>query len=168
MARCRVPRALLAESPVLAPEPAQALEEWVRAGGLLFAATRTGETRRPVVRPGRVARAPLPVGRRSSKLLVRTLEGEAPAHWLLKVGSEGDDEWLFGKWFGRERGAEWASIPGAQKRWTGAQAGIYLPVGTRPNISSGCAAMSRPMRSRKARASCESGARASLGSTAPG
>lgn len=124
--------ALLTESPVLEPASAAALEQWVTEGGLLFAATRQGEETGTRLDDQAAWRKRMfqPVAD-TAALLTRTLEGDAPAHWVLKIGSEGDDEWLFGKWFGRERGAEWASLPGAQKRWTGAKAGIFLPVGSR-------------------------------------
>jgi hypothetical protein len=66
-------------------------------------------------------------------LVETVLDGEAPPHWTLKVGSRNDDEWLMGDWNTPEQGREWwLEIPDATMRWSGARPGVRLPV--RPGV----------------------------------
>ena len=120
---------VLTSSSVLEPESAQAIEKWVRKGGLLVAATRPGETLGGRLYDhaawrGRLFAEAAPGG----ELLKPVLEGEAPAHWALKVGSREDDGWLAGDWSSREAGPEWPEFPAATTRWSGARPGVWLPV----------------------------------------
>jgi hypothetical protein len=121
---------VLAASSVLEPASAEAIEKWVRKGGHLIAATRPGETLGSRLYDqtawrGRLFAAALPAG----PLLRPVLEGEAPAHWSLRVGSQEDEAWLSGDWNHREKGHEWEKeIPGATMRWTGERPGVLLPV----------------------------------------
>lgn len=128
---------VLAESPVLEPAAARAIESWVRGGGILVAATRQSETVGARLHDNAAWRAALLSNNSNGQandqaarsLLTPALRGAAPARWALNVGGADDDEWLFGDWFDRERGLEWPELPGATKRWSGARPGIYLPVG---------------------------------------
>ena len=120
---------VIGASSVLEPASAKALEKWVRKGGTLIAATRPGE-----VLGGRlydqsewrmrlfVDAAP------KGPLLKPVLDGVAPARWALRVGSRDDEGWLDGDWNGRERGREWAEVPDATMRWSGARPAVWLPV----------------------------------------
>ncbi len=123
---------VLAESPVLELGAAEAIEAWVRSGGTLIAATRPGETL-----GGRLYDHAAWRGRLFSldaaasppgELLKVVLDGDAPARWMLNVGSESDQAWLFGSWNGRERGHDWRERAGATMRWSGARCGVLLPV----------------------------------------
>jgi hypothetical protein len=125
--RCRA--LVLAESPVLDPAAAQAIRQWVRAGGVLIAAARAGETPGGRLHDGNAWRAALfQPGLPPGALLRTEVAGPPPPHWQLALGTHGDDGWLFGAWHGPERGGEWRTIPNAQKRWTSGPAGLYLPV----------------------------------------
>ena len=121
---------VLTSSTVLEPESAQAIEKWVRKGGILVAATRPGETLggrlydHAAWRSRLFADAAAPGG----ELLMPVLDGEAPAHWALRVGSREDEGWLAGDWSNREAGHEWPELPAATMRWSGARPGIWLPV----------------------------------------
>ncbi|MBN2450679.1 MAG: family 14 glycosylhydrolase [Lentisphaeria bacterium] len=120
---------LLVESEVLDEGAAAAIRRWVRGGGVLVVATRSGETVASRLddlaswRRGLLAAA-LP----TSDLFEHRLTTEAPAAWELHLGTEADDAWLFGDWSHRERGSEWPGEPDARKRWSGANPGIRLPV----------------------------------------
>jgi hypothetical protein len=61
-------------------------------------------------------------------LLRPELEGDAPARWVLRIGSEQDEGWVTGDWSHREKGHEWPEIQGATMRWSGARPGVLLPV----------------------------------------
>jgi len=122
---------LMVECEVLDPGAAARIRSWVRRGGVLAVATRTGETVASRLedlvawRKGLLAdvvSAPDPSARR--------LDGVAPAVWALHVGTDADGPWLYGDWSHRERGLEWPDVPGAKKRWSGARPGIRMP--TRP------------------------------------
>lgn len=120
---------VIGSSPVLEPESAEAIERWVRKGGILIAATRPGETLggrlydQSAWRTRLFSDAP-PV----RSLLKPELAGEAPARWVLKVGSRDDEAWLAGDWNHREKGREWPEISDATMRWSGARPGAWLPV----------------------------------------
>lgn len=120
---------VLGASPVLEPASAEAIEKWVRKGGTLIAATRPGETLggrlydQSAWRQRLFADAP-PAG----KLLRPSLEGAAPARWVLRVGSREDEGWVDGDWNGLEKGHEWSEIPDATMRWSGARPAVWLPV----------------------------------------
>jgi hypothetical protein len=124
---------VLAESPVLEPRAAEAIEAWVRGGGTLIAATRPDETMGGRLYDNAAWRERL-FGQTTAtvpgELLKPVLEGEAPAHWILNVGGESDQPWLFGSWHGRERGQEWGERAAATMRWSGAACGVLLPVRT--------------------------------------
>jgi len=121
---------VLGESPVLEPAAAEAIESWVRAGGTLLAVAAASEES-----PGSrlydnsawqkrmLVDAP-PAG----EIAVPAVRGTAPAHWVLKVGSETDERWLVGDWNGREPAQQWPEIAGATMRWSGRRCGILLPV----------------------------------------
>lgn len=115
---------VLAEAPVLEPGAAAAIEKWVRRGGVLIAATRAGETLGGRLHDNQEWRARMLADAGDcAGLLKPALGGDAPARWVLDVGGEGDDQWIFGDWHGRERMSANATM-----RWTGARAGAYLPV----------------------------------------
>jgi hypothetical protein len=120
---------VLAASSVLEPESAEAIEKWVRKGGILIAATRPGETL-----GGRLyehtdwRKRMLSDTLSKGALLKPELEGEAPSHWVLNVGSREDEGWLDGDWHLRESGREWADIPDATMRWSGARPGVWVPM----------------------------------------
>jgi hypothetical protein len=101
---------VLAESSVLEPKAAAAIERWVRAGGTLIVAGRVGER----LHDNAAWRARL-LRETSAKPV---LDGEPPSHWQLNVGSANDEPWLTGQWHGPER----------TMRWSGARAGVLLPV----------------------------------------
>jgi hypothetical protein len=121
---------VLADSPVLAPPAAEAIESWLRAGGTLLATASA-----PDGGPGnrlydnsawrqRILVDAPPDG----EIAAPVLRGTAPAHWVLKVGAETDQQWLTGDWNGREPAREWPEIPGASMRWSRSRSGILLPV----------------------------------------
>jgi hypothetical protein len=115
---------VLAEAPVLEPKAAAAIEQWVRRGGVLIAATRPGETLGGRLDDNKTWRAKtLADATDCAGLLKPALDGEAPARWTLEVGDDGDGAWLFGDWHGREKLSSKATM-----RWSGARPGIYLPV----------------------------------------
>ncbi len=120
---------VLAGSPVLEPAAAEAIESWVRAGGTLLAvaAAREGLGSRLYDNSAWRARnlADAPPG---GEIAVPSLRGAAPAHWVLKVGTEPDQRWLTGDWNGREPAREWPEVPGATMRWSGGRSGVLLPV----------------------------------------
>jgi hypothetical protein len=120
---------VLLESEVLDPAAAQALARWVRRGGVLVVAPRTGEVIASRLQDLSEWRAELLAGGVAAEgLLDRTLAGTVPPSWALTVGAVEDGPWLFGDWFQREAGLEWPERPDARKRWGGARAGLWLPV----------------------------------------
>ena len=120
---------VLAESSVLEPKVAEAIEAWVRVGGTLVAATRPGETLGGRLHDNSAWRERLFASTAApGQLLKPTLTGDAPAHWLLSVGSEADESWLTGDWYGREKAPEWREVQGTTMRWSGAKCGVLLPV----------------------------------------
>ncbi len=124
---------VLAESPVLESKSAEALEAWVRGGGMLIATTRAGDVLGGRLYDNSAWRTRMFAAGESPLEPVRpTLAGAAPAHWILKVGSETDQGWLTGAWNGREVGHEWRDIQGATMRWSGARCGVLIPV--RPGV----------------------------------
>ena len=120
---------VLAASSVVEPESAEVIERWVRKGGILIAATLPGETLGSRLYDNTAWRARLfSNGVPARALLKPVLEGEAPSHWTLDVGSREDEEWLDGDWNQREQGREWPEIPKATMRWSGAKPALWLPV----------------------------------------
>lgn len=120
---------VLAESPVLEPGAASALEKWVQDGGTLIVATRAGETAGGRLHDNSAWRERmLAKSAPSLRLLKSTFDGEAPARWVLKVGTKDDEGWLSGDWHGRERAQEWRELTNAAMRWSGAHCGVLLPV----------------------------------------
>ena len=114
---------------VLEPDSAKAIERWVRKGGILIAATRPGETLGGRLYDQAAWRSRLFADAAPTGSLLRTvLDGEAPAHWALKVGSLEDEGWLVGDWNQREKGREWQEIQEATMRWSWARPGVLLPV----------------------------------------
>ncbi|MBI5686579.1 MAG: beta-galactosidase [Verrucomicrobia bacterium] len=115
---------VLAETPVLEPKAAAAIEQWVRRGGVLIVTTRPGEVLGGRLHSNEAWRARLLADAKDcAGLLKPALDGDAPAHWVLNVGDDGDDAWLFGDWHGREKLSSKATM-----RWSGARPGVYLPV----------------------------------------
>ncbi|MFA7002694.1 MAG: alpha-amylase family protein [Verrucomicrobiia bacterium] len=115
---------VLAEAPVLEPKATAAIERWVRGGGVLIATTRAGETLGGRLHDNKAWRAKLLADAGDcTDLLKPVLDGNAPARWILDVGGDGDDRWLFGDWHGRERMSATATMC-----WSGARPGVYLPV----------------------------------------
>ncbi len=114
---------VLAEAEVLEPAAAEAIERWVRDGGLLVVATRPGGsigTRLYDLAAWR-DRMLAPVSDPEPRYLAPRLEGAAPLSWELDVGSPDDEPWIEGEWHGPEsRGA-------ARCRWTGARAFVHVP-----------------------------------------
>ncbi len=121
---------VLAASSVLEPASAEAIERWVRRGGLLIAATRPGETLGGRLYDHAAWRSRLFAEVSPGGALLRpALEGAAPARWALRVGSREDEGWLDGDWSQREQGREWENeVPGATMRWSGARPAVWLPV----------------------------------------
>lgn len=64
----------------------------------------------------------------SLRLLKSAFDGDAPARWVLNVGTKEDEGWLSGDWHGRERAQEWREVTNAAMRWSGAHCGVLLPV----------------------------------------
>jgi len=118
---------VLTESPVLEPDVAALIEEWVNAGGILLSAGDGGlpGSRLHNLADWRARLLPAEGGRVSIRY---TLGGEAPAYWQLHIGTPDDEGWLFGDWHQREHGTEWPDDPTAHKRWSGRRAGIRVPV----------------------------------------
>ncbi len=120
---------VLAASPVLEPASAEAIERWVRRGGHLIAATHPGEVLGGRLHDLRAWRERLFATAQPAGMLLRPeLEGDAPARWVLRIGSEQDEGWVTGDWSHREKGHEWPEIQGATMRWSGARPGVLLPV----------------------------------------
>lgn len=115
---------VMAEAPVLEPKAAATIESWVRRGGVLIATTRSGETLGSRLYNNEAWRARLLADATDCAALLKpALDGEAPAHWILDVGGDGDGAWLFGDWHGGEKLSSKATM-----RWSGARPGVYLPV----------------------------------------
>jgi hypothetical protein len=122
---------VLLQSPVLEPAVAQAIEQWVRGGGVLIAADMAAAKLGSRLYDGAAWRQRLLAPVAATDALVRVaLNGPAPDRWRLLVGTEADGPWLTGDWFHRERGMEWPDVEGARKRWSGPEPRILLP--TRP------------------------------------
>ncbi|OGV69524.1 MAG: hypothetical protein A3K19_27880 [Lentisphaerae bacterium RIFOXYB12_FULL_65_16] len=121
---------ILGDTPVLEPESAGKIEEWVRQGGILVVVTGTSRPFAERLYDNRAWRSRLfaESAVRPGDLLEPVLNGPAPDRWVLQVGSAADEAWLFGDWNGRERGSEWPGLEGAAKRWSGGTCGVYLPV----------------------------------------
>jgi len=120
---------VLVECPVLEPEAAAAIRRWVRRGGVLVAASNSSGQTASRLHDLAAWRADLFAASATGEgLRERVLDGAAPLAWALEVGTPADGPWLFGDWYRRERGLEWPDRPGAGKRWSGARAGIWLPV----------------------------------------
>lgn len=117
----------VAEAPFAEESEINALREWVAAGGILVA--------RPTA-DGHLLRTPegdngprdtlLRIPPASHRLLRPSIAGRPPRHFRLAIG-QGDEPYLFGQWFGAEPGGMVSHDAGAKMRWTGAQAGCYLP-----------------------------------------
>lgn len=117
---------ILAESPVLDPVAAAAIEHFVHGGGVLVTATRTGETIGRRLNDQMAWRTGLLASTKNTDgLLVPKIQGSVPHRWVLNLGQPGDEDWLSGDWFGPERGLEWST--NATKRWSGARPGFLLP-----------------------------------------
>jgi len=120
---------VVAEAAVLDPAAAEAIEVWVRGGGTLLAAPRTGGsigTRLNDLADWRARLLPAPA-RLPDELLRPVVQGALPDRWRLEAGA-GDGPWLAGTWHGVEPGGEWPEHPGAHKRWSGPGAGLWLPL----------------------------------------
>ena len=147
---------VLAEAPVLEPKAAAAIEQWVRRGGVLIAATRPGETIggrlhdheawrarlfagtadsvRKLAAPGRDASASQSPSRPETAIHQETTEAAAG---LLKPALVGDApaHWILevggvgdATWlWGDWNHSERLSTNGTM-RWSGARPGVYLPV----------------------------------------
>lgn len=117
---------VLAESPALDPQAAEAIESWVRDGGTLLALSRSDQPLGDRLHDLKAWRSRLFVVPKSTGELARpVLDGEAPERWRLNVGVEGDQPWLAGDWFGREGRGE------ASSRWSGARSSLLLPVSSK-------------------------------------
>lgn len=119
---------VLAASPVLEPEAAAGIEAWVRSGGFLVVATRPGDTVGSRLHDNAAWRERLFAPVAACGDLLQPACDDAPAQWALAVGGEEDGDWLLGDWHGRERRSMWSEIADATMRWTGAKAGVLLPV----------------------------------------
>lgn len=96
---------MIPHAPELEPDAAAAIDDWVRAGGVV--------TRQ--------------VGDVPEGLLSVETTRPIAARWRLHVGAEGDRPFLDGDWWLPESGAEFPA-EGARKRWSGAAPGVWLPV----------------------------------------
>jgi len=145
---------VMAETPVLEPKAAAAIEQWVRHGGVLIATTRPGETLGGrlhdneawrarlladvsswwIATSGRDSSASQPPSRPEVAIHQKTTKAHAG---LLKPVLEGDApaRWVLDvggagdeQWlFGDWHGRERMSAT-ATMRWSGARPGIFLPV----------------------------------------
>lgn len=119
---------VLPSSPVLEPAAAEAIGKWVERGGTLIAATRPGERPGSRLYDQAAWHDRLFAGaRRCGNLFAPTCD-PAPARWQLALGRDEDEEWIFGDWHGGESRSMWPETEGATMRWTGANAGLLLPV----------------------------------------
>ena len=115
---------VLAESPVLEPKAAAVIESWVRRGGVLIASGRPGENVGSRLYPNEEWRTRLLADTADDTgLLKPVLKSDAPARWVLDVGSAGDDTWLWGDWNHSEHLPSHVTM-----RWSSARSGVYLPV----------------------------------------
>lgn len=120
---------VIGASSVLEPASAKALEKWVHKGGTLIAATRQGEVLGGRLYDQAEWRKRLFADAAPEGMLLKPeLVGAAPARWALRVGSGEDEKWLDGDWNGCEKGREWAEVPDATMRWSGARPAVWLPV----------------------------------------
>ncbi len=114
---------VLAEAEVLEPAAAEAMERWVREGGLLITATQPGRSigMRLYDLTAWRDRMLAPASDSEPSYLAPRLDGPVPTSWELDIGSPDDEPWLAGDWHGPEsRGT-------ARCRWTGARALVYVP-----------------------------------------
>ena len=120
---------IMMEGNVVEKDVLDRIQAWVEGGGLLLVAgfggieTVEGDTaweERCLVPP-----AALPTAE-----TLWTRQSEALPAAMVDIGSLADEGLLPGEWFQRESGHwEWGGEPGAvTKRWTGAQAGVWLVV----------------------------------------
>jgi len=121
---------VILECPALEPAAAKAIESWVRAGGILIAATRTNEPVASRLDDNAAWRKRLFADETGPVPMDPHLVGVAPEAWSLHVGSDQDRDWIFGDWHLPEKAASWKDLPEPRSRWTSAHAGVYLP--TRP------------------------------------
>lgn len=122
---------VLVESAVLETGAAQALERWVRSGGVLIAVSGKEEELASRLDPQAAWKERMFTRAKAAAVdLEPRLRGAAPSSWSLHLGAEGDGDWLFGDWHGAEDAEEWSGLPSPKRRWTGARAGIFLPVRT--------------------------------------
>jgi hypothetical protein len=105
-----------------------ALTHWVADGGILVA---RADTERPMLRTPEGSDAPagalLASPPADAHLLRPTLSGQPPRRFRLEVGAVNDERYLWGQWYGAERGSMFPQSSGARMRWTGAKAGLCLP-----------------------------------------
>ena len=120
---------ILAHSPVLEEESAKAIEQWVRKGGHLIAATIPGETLGGrLYDQSKWRERILCAIEPKEPLMWPALTAAAPPRWTLNIGSEEDEQWLSGDWSHREKGSEWGDKHKASMRWSGAAPKIFVPV----------------------------------------
>jgi hypothetical protein len=117
----------LPDAPYVEPAELAALENWVKAGGILVARVAPNRPLLETPEGNTTARDALLVAPPAGLQLARMqLDGRPPRRFRVEVGQGSDMDYLFGQWHGPESGGEFKR-PGATKRWSGARAGLYLP-----------------------------------------
>lgn len=122
---------ILVESPALEPRAAEAIESWVKEGGIVIASARKDEPIGSRLDDSAAWRKRLFSEATDNVPMEPHLVGEPPSKWSLDVGADTGADWLFGDWHSPEKATEWNDVPDPRRRWTGALAGVHLP--TRPN-----------------------------------
>ena len=116
------------EAPYAEPAEIETLQRWVAAGGILVArSTATGLLLRTPEGSDEPRNALLATPPASQRLVRPVVHGQAPRRFVLTIGSDRDEQYLFGDWYGVEPGGMASKRAGAHMRWTSAKAGCYLP-----------------------------------------
>ena len=106
----------------------ETLRRWVETGGILVArSTAAGLLLRTPEGSDELRNTLLATPPVSQRLVRPVIHGPAPRRFVVTIGSDHDERYLFGDWYGVESGGMISKLPGAHMRWTSARAGCYLP-----------------------------------------
>jgi hypothetical protein len=138
---------ILVEGNVIEADVLERIQAWVEEGGVLLAA-RFGEVETVEGDTVWAERCLLPLAGLPPADSLCTRQAKPLAAGMIDVGSPSDEGLLSGDWNPRESGHwEWGGEPGAvSKRWSGADAGIWLAVDPTREIELALAVALHPKR----------------------